>query len=384
MKLSDLMPNTKNPRKITNDKLRSLEESMETFGDLGGCVYNKTTKRLVTFHQRQKTLPADSKIIITKKYKKPTSDGTVEFGVIEVKDKTFSYRGVQWDEATEKAAMLRANNSAGEWDMGLLPDILLDLDSNNMKLDLTGFDLPAIEDILAPLDKKTKQMEKEDKIPEAKESVCKLGDLWVLGNHRLLCGDSTDIKQVERLMNGEKADMVFTDPPYGLDWSGGTWASKAHIKDARRWDKKIDQETINKLCIFGKQVVLWGGNYYEVPPSRCWLSWKKTNSNKTMSDFELAWTNMDKCCKQFESAHTLDGKRQHATQKPVALAEWAFSLYDSPKTVLDLFGGSGSTLIACEKTNRKCFMMELDPHYCDVIIKRWEEYTGQKAVLSKS
>ncbi|HEV8043809.1 MAG TPA: DNA methyltransferase, partial [Rubrobacter sp.] len=219
-------------------------------------------------------------------------------------------------------------------------------------------------------------------VPEDVETRCKPGDLWVLGKHRLLCGDSTDVLQVERLMGGEKADMVFTDPPYGLNWSGGTWATNKIYDNVKQWDVLVEQSVIDFILLLSDKVILWGGNYYQVPPSRCWLSWRKSNAMPTMADFELAWTNFDRPSKEFVAACNSEGRREHPTQKPVALAEWCFAEYASDgKSVLDLFLGSGSTLIACEKTARRCFGMEIDPRYCDVILKRWEDFSGQVAVL---
>lgn len=257
----------------------------------------------------------------------------------------------------------------------------LDLTSINLEIPDLGpdFDLDqlGIKDfVLEPADKYGDQ--DADDVPLIRPTDIKIGDLFLLGNHRLLCGDSTDSSMVSRLMNGEKADMVYTDPPYGLNWSGGTWAAKAHIQKAREWDRKPSREQIDFILSLSDQIILWGGNYFQVPPSRCWLSWKKSNANQTMSDFELAWTSLDQCCKQFESGHTIDGKRMHATQKPIALAEWAMQRCEGVR-VLDLYGGSGSTLIACERRNKKCFMAEIDPQYCQIIIDRWEKFTSQKA-----
>tara|TARA_Y100000310_G_scaffold342609_1_gene446542 strand:+ start:1195 stop:1794 length:600 start_codon:yes stop_codon:yes gene_type:complete len=197
-----------------------------------------------------------------------------------------------------------------------------------------------------------------------------------------MCADSTVKENVDRLMNGQKADMVYTDPPYGLEkkWSGGTWASNPIYEKAKKWDVKLEQDVIDYIISLSEQVILWGANYYIVPPSRCWLIWRKTNQMQTLADFEMAWTSFDKVCKEWGSHRNVDGKRNHPTPKPIALAEWCFENYGQPKSVLDLFLGSGSTLIAAEKTNRRCFGMEIDPHYCSVILKRWEDFTGEKAV----
>lgn len=238
----------------------------------------------------------------------------------------------------------------------------------------------------------------EDAIPEKVEPRTKLGDIYKLGNHRLMCGDSTSIDAVEALMDGEKADMVFTDPPYGV--GVGTKRNVGGASNiAKRGDYTpiIGDETTQtaadayNLCAgMGiETLIFWGGNHYcsALPGSSCWIVWDKQNTGD-FADAELAWTNQRTAVRVFK--HMWNGMikasergeaRVHPTQKPIALAEWSFENYGQPKSVLDLFGGSGSTLIACEKTNRKCFMAELDPHYCSVIIERWCAFTGQMAYL---
>ncbi len=280
-----------------------------------------------------------------------------------------------YDSDEQEYADLQADNAIASWSELDLSGINLDIQDLGPDFDI---DLLGIKNFTIDVAEK----EGEDEIPEKVEAITKPGDYYALGTHKLLCGDSTDIAQVERLMNGEKADMVFTDPPYGLadKWSGGTWATNSMYADAKKWDQPLDQTDIDWIITLAPEIIIWGGNYYVMPPSRCWLSWTKSQQMETMADFELAWTNLDKVAKSWVGARNADGKRSHPTQKPVALMEWGLG-FSKGKNVLDLFGGSGSTLIACEKTKRKCFMMELDPHYCDVIVARWEKYTGLKAEL---
>lgn len=243
----------------------------------------------------------------------------------------------------------------------------------------------------------------EDNVPEVAQNELgvKLGDIFELGNHRLMCGDSTDLATVEKLMNGEKADMVFTDPPYGMNLdtdytSMKGWHTGKKYKPVAGDNEDFKPELIQlMLDIFSycKEIVLWGADYYcELLPDKnkgSWAVWDKRvdESKDSMygSCFELCWSkNKHKrlIFRKMWAGFMGDAeasKRMHPTQKPTELitsifSEWANGLV----TIVDLFGGSGSTLIACEKTNRKCLMMELDPHYCSVIIKRWEEYTGKK------
>jgi site-specific DNA-methyltransferase (adenine-specific) len=209
-----------------------------------------------------------------------------------------------------------------------------------------------------------------------------------------MCGDSTDENDVSRLMAGEKADMVYTDPPYGVDignqsqGKGGGVAKKIDY-GKNDWDKNIPYPFLDIIKKMDSTKILWGANYYaeKLMPMASWLVWDKDNGASDFADCELAWVNTNKAARIFkwrwagmlQEDMKNKEKRVHPTQKPIALAEWCFKNYGEPKTVLDLFLGSGSTLIACEKTGRYCRGMELDEHYMSVIIKRWEEYTGQKA-----
>lgn len=294
------------------------------------------------------------------------------------KEVPVNFQDYESDE--QEYADVQADNAIASWAELDLSGINSDIGELGPDFDI---DLLGLKDFtVCPTDKLEPQCD-EDAVPEHVEPKTKIGDIYQLGRHRLMCGDSTSIDAVEKMMNGEKADMVFTDPPYGLadKWSGGTWGAKPMYSDAKKWDQELDQTDIDWFITLAPVVIIWGGNYYKMPPSRCWLSWTKSQQMETMADFELAWTNMDKVAKSWTGARNADGKRSHPTQKPVALMEWGISNFTDPKNVLDLFGGSGSTLIACEKTQRNCFMMELDPKYCDVIVARWEKYTGQKAEL---
>jgi DNA modification methylase len=240
---------------------------------------------------------------------------------------------------------------------------------------------------------------KEDEVPDLEEdkpAIIKLGDLIELGNHRLLCGDSTVKENVDKLMGCEKADMVFTDPPYGVKRDkgfsgfGGFGQPIARKKYEGNWDNTIpEKETFELLISLGKISLIFGGNYFAhlLPKSKHWLVWDKKNTMPTFGDAELIWTNVERDSvkiKEFQY-NGLIGKekeRFHATQKPIGLLELLLNEY-SEKTncIIDLFGGSGSTLIACEKTNRKCLMMELDEKYCDVIISRYCNYTNNNDII---
>ena len=171
------------------------------------------------------------------------------------------------------------------------------------------------------------------------------------------------------------ADVLVTDPPYGLGdrWQGGTWGSNPMYADARRWDVKPDDAAMREL-VGDKPAIVWGGNYFALPPSRCWLSWIKNPFMNTMADFELAWTSFDRPSKAYISTRNPDGQRQHPTQKPVALLEWCIR-FMPPGVVADPFAGSGSTLVAAVNQGRRVIGVEIEERYCEIIARRLANQT---------
>lgn len=252
----------------------------------------------------------------------------------------------------------------------------------------------------------------EDEAPEVDEDaepIAKLGDIWQLGRHRLMCGDSTDKATVELLMDGKKANMVFTDPPYGIDVVQGDKIGgdkpfgsvsgnnivKTNKYMAIKGDETTDTARLNFDVIkeLSENQIIFGGNYFTdfLPPKACWCIWDKENTGN-FADVEMAWTSFDKGAKLYrwlwnglcrKGERAVEGKsRVHPTQKPVGLiAEILKDFTKEDDIILDCFGGSGSTLIACEQIDRTCYMIEYEAHYVDIIIKRWENLTGEKAVL---
>lgn len=326
------------------------------------------------------------------------------------------------DELTEaqvKAFRILANKSANwaEWDTDLLKLEVQELEELDFDLELTGFELPELDEILSAGEQAgTEGQTDPDAVPEVQEEpVSRLGDVWLLGRHRLMCGDSTDAGSVALLMNGEKADMVFTDPPYGMkldtDYSSMKnkleFARDKNIKNGKKYDAVIgDNDDFKDELIeavfdsFGycKEIFLWGADYYaqliEGRNDGSWIVWDKRleeSADKMYgSCFELCWSKAKhkrdiariKWAGVFGTEQEFDHKRHHPTQKPIDLAVWFLDRYaDEGATVADLFGGSGSTLIACEKTGRVCRMMELSPRYVDVIVRRWQDFAGQDATL---
>jgi DNA modification methylase len=287
-----------------------------------------------------------------------------------------------WSEAKRRAYVIADNKLAENagWDSELLALELGELGELGFDLELTGFDG---DEIAALTPAGTEGLTDPDEVPAVPvDPITKPGDLWLLGEHRVLCGDSTKAEDVGRLMAGAKAESVVTDPPYGIGslMHGGTWAKNNQQLDVmREWDATTSQQFFDMVVALGVPSVVWGGNYFVTPASRCWLAWDKPEF-PTMSSVELAWTNMDKNAKRIECprTHQADGAKEHATQKPVRVMVWSLEFVPEG-LVYEPFCGSGTTLIAAEQLGRKCYGMEISPAYVDVIVKRWQEFTGKKA-----
>jgi DNA modification methylase len=300
------------------------------------------------------------------------------------------------------------------WDMDFLKLELQDLEDADFDLSLTGFDDKELDALLAPPIEEG--LTDEDSVPDIpKEPITKLGDIYILGNHRLMCGDSTSIDAVEKLMDGDVAELVFTDPPYRMEVEGGSnqlvgrAAAKLGemIKHLCEFDPVaflntlptvFKKNTLNAYIFCNKDLVpdylhwaVESGYAFNI------LFWKKPNAiplgGQHRPDVEYllvfrksaVWNNglkdvnYSKCLE-----HGRDIGKDHPTKKPVELIENQLKISSTPNSVvLDFFGGSGSTMIAAEKTGRKARLMELDPKYCDVIVKRWEDFTGKKATLAE-
>jgi DNA modification methylase len=300
-------------------------------------------------------------------------------------------------------------NEEATWDMEALALELASLKLDEFDLDLTGFNLDEIDELLA---EKTEGLTDDDAAPALPEfAFTEPGDLWILGNHRLLCGDSTSIHQVERLMAGEKADLVFTDPPYNVDYEGYT-EEKLKIQGDKMTPEQF-QQFLNSVFSSYIWALKPGGSMYVCHPSswqrefqgalessdfevRCQIIWAKNTFAWGFGRYKFQHEPIFYCHRRGQSDPWYGDKSQstlwqekkpaanrlHPTMKPVELIERA--LANSSKSgdlVLDLFGGSGSTMIACEKMGRSSRLLELDPKYCDVIVKRWQDFTGKSAHL---
>jgi len=301
------------------------------------------------------------------------------------------------DELTAKAFALADNRTSdlGTYDEDFLADMLGSVASDLELLEATSFDE---KDLLALV---KKQEVIEDEAPEIRATEIKLGQKYKLGNHTLVCGDATNKEHIDFLIKDNVIDMVFTDPPYGINEKGNRLSRKGDAK-ARIYKDFIDDTNIYAINNFKilkeldiKTQIWFGANYYchTLDETNNWLIWDKRVDEKQRdknSDCEMAWVkskyNSIRIFRHKWKGMIKDSehgqKRVHPTQKPIALINFAINEYDSKaQNIIDCFGGSGSTLIACEQLQRNCFMMELDPEYCQVIIDRWQNLTGQKAEL---
>ena len=303
-------------------------------------------------------------------------------------------------ESQKKAYIIADNKLAlnAGWDNTMLTIEMQELEDQGFDLKLLGFDDKELDALLNVIEG-TDGLTDEDAVPDVpEEPKTKLGDIYILGNHRLMCGDSTSIDAVDKLMDGNTVDLLFTDPPYNVAFNGRSGKHdvikndnlsesdfETFIGEVCNTIKAIDPKVYYIWCNWKFYGILQGKLDYKT----C-IVWAKNvfgmgNGYRHQHEFCLFNGKIDEIIKNESDLWEVkkDHNYVHPTQKPVALSVRAFGNHIRLLNVLDLFGGSGSTLIGAEQTGRKAFIMELDPKYCDVIVKRWEDFTGKKAVLSE-
>jgi DNA modification methylase len=389
--VSTLIPYARNSRTHSDEQIAQIAASIKEFGWTNPILIDGDNG-IIAGHGR---LSAARKL------------GHEEVPVIELKDLT---------ETQRKAYIIADNRLAlnAGWDNEMLTIELNDLLADGFALELLGFDPKEINALLEP--EVVEGLTDEDAVPDVPdEPITKVGDIYQLGNHRLMCGDSTSIDAVDKLMP-ETANMIFTDPPYLMDFTGGIHgdgsksfnAKHGSIKNDKMSDKEGDDflDAINSVItskVDGAFYITFyrlGINKYFASMERTGLKcrslviWDKGNHTLSNSDYMsmyepmfYGWVNNHKFYGGKNGMDIWRIKRTakndlHPTMKPVELVEKA--VLDGSAIngiVLDLFGGSGTTIVACEKHNRHSRIMELDPKYCDVIVKRWEDFTGKKAML---
>lgn len=376
MKITDLIADDCNANKGTKRGNKAVKDSLSLYGAGRSILIDRNGKIIAGNKTAANAAAAGiSDVVIV------PSDGKTIIAVqridLDLNDKAAKELAVADNRAAELGL---------EWDPEVLGQFATDLD---LKPFFTDAEL---KDLTLPPDRSLDGSEDEaPAIPYA--PVTNPGDLYILGKHRLLCGDSTSPTDVDRLLDGHRLDMVFTDPPYGISVqmnNPGTVCKETIMGDATT---DVAVAAYNLCASLDVPMLFWGANHYaadaRLPNASCWVTWDKQGGKHVdQADCELAWTNFKGPARVFQ--HIWDGfrrdsekgeRRVHPTQKPVALLIEILDFFKAGKVILDLFGGSGSTLIACEKSDRAAFLMELDPHFCDVIVARWEQVTGKKATL---
>lgn len=389
--INKLIPATYNPRKdLKPDDAEyiKIKNSIVKFGFVSPLVINKDMT-VIGGHQRLKVL---KDLGITK----------VECIVVDL------------DKTNEKALNIALNKIQGDWDEDKLEALLQELKLEEFDMNLTGFDFDEVDEILNDINgTKEDNFDVDSAYEEIEEPITKPGDIWILGNHRLMCGDSTHKDDIMHLMNNQDADMLLTDPPYNVDYVGKT-AEALKIKNDNMDDNQFyeflrkvfenmyivtkegasiyvfhaDTEGINfrkafkdagfklaECLIWKKDCFVMGRQDYQWQHEPVLYGWKEGKAHYFIND------------RTQSTILEFDRPKQstlHPTMKPIDLI--AKLIKNSSKEndiILDLFGGSGSTIIAAEQLNRCCYTMELDPKYCDVIVKRWETLTNKEAILNK-
>lgn len=374
--INDLQNDHKNARKRTDRSSKLIKESLQKFGAARSIVIDENNRILAG----NGTI-AGAKAAGIKNLKVIETDGNE---IIAVKR-----TGLSEDEKVGLALADNRTSDLSEWDLNMLEELSQEHDLN------PWFDNDDLKELLGETEVLPAEgLTDPDDIPEVPEKpITKEGDLYILGNHRLLCGDSTNILHVEKLMDGSKADMVFTDPPYNVAFNGRSGKFDIIKND------DLSEDSFDELITGMVEIInILKPNHYYV-----WCNWKFYATLQTKLPFKgcIVWAKnvfglgigyrhqhefclfnakIDKHIKNESDLWQVkkDVSYMHPTQKPVELAERAL-INHKQGNVIDLFGGSGSTLIAAERLKRQAFLMELDPKYCDVIVKRWEDFTGDKA-----
>lgn len=391
IKIDKLIPATYNPRKDLkpNDpEYIKIKNSIENFGYVSPLIINNDMT-VIGGHQRLKVLK--------------------ELGFTELECIV-----VDLDKTNEKALNIALNKIQGDWDEEKLEDLLQELKLQNFDTNLTGFDFDEVDEMLKDMNgSKEDDFDIDSAYEEIEEPITKPGDVWILGNHRLMCGNSTQKEDVIHLMNNQKADMLLTDPPYNVDYVGKTVdalkIANDNMNDVQFYEF-LKQAFINMFDFTKEGASIYvfhadteGLNFRKAfkdagfKLAEC-LIWKKDCFVMGRQDYQWQHEPILYGWKEGVAHHFINDRTQstilefdrpkqsalHPTMKPIDLiARLVKNSSKENDIILDLFGGSGSTIITAEQLNRICYSMELDPKYCDVIVKRWETLTNKEAILDK-
>lgn len=380
-----------NPRKDLkpeDEEYQKIKKSILEFGYVAPVIVN-SDMTVIGGHQRLKVL-------------KELGYKEVECNIVDL------------DKTKEKALNIALNKITGEWDNAKLEELLAELKETDIDMDMTGFSFDEVDNILKDIEgSKEDDFDLDKTLNEIDEPITKPGDIWILGKNRLMCGDSTQKDNVLRLMDKQEADMLLTDPPYNVDYEGKTVDAlkieNDNMTSTEFYNFLLDSfRNMFEVTKCGSSVYVFhadteGLNFRNAfnavgfKLAQC-LVWVKNTFVMGRQDYQWRHEPILYGWKEGAGHYFIDDRKQstvlefdkpsrnaeHPTMKPIDLL--VYLIKNSSKEndlILDLFGGSGSTLIAAEQVKRRCYTMELDPKYCDVIVKRWELLTGEKAVLKK-
>jgi len=349
--ISKVKPNQDNPRIIKDYKFKKLVQSIKDFPQM-------LELRPIVVNEDNIVLGGNMRL------KACQEAGLKEVHIIQAKDLT---------EEQQREFIIKDNVGFGEWDWDILAN---EWDTNALEeWGLDGFPFQEEEVLEATEDDYTE--------PDQMQVDVVLGDLIEIGEHRLFCGDSTDSELIMKVLNNKKAELLLTDPPYGIGYAGSMALGQEKFgwkQYEGGWDeKKPESGVLQYLCEITENQIIWGGNYFtdDLPPTMGWLIWDKGQRGFSLADGEMAWTSFNNALRIKEYARALANREEknHPTQKPIEIINWCFEYADRHskneiKLVFDAYLGSGSTMVAAHQLNRKCYGMELDPKYCQVIIDR--------------
>ena len=345
--IAEIKPNDENPRYISDGKFKKLVKSIKDFPEM----------------LQARPLVVDEDMVVlggNMRLKALKSSGVFDVPIHQV---------FGWTEKQKREFIIKDNVGFGEWDWDILAN-----EWDAVELDEWGLEIPSFDP-----DEILEAEEDDYTEPDDIKVDVVLGDLIEIGQHRLVCGDSTNVDDIEKLMNGITPDWIHTDPPYGMNAvSKSGVLSKNYSGDIIGDDNPdIAKNSFNLIYSLypNTKQVWWGANYYcsVLPDSECWLVWDKNNGGSDQTDAELAWSNYRSVVRKFTKASEKTN-RVHPTQKPVDLVQWCYDwAKDDLHNVADFFGGSGVTMVWAHQKNKKSYLMEYDPKYCQVIIDRMKK-----------